>query len=194
MRDSTGVRVVRWRRRTTVYRPGQWSPPHREAWLRVVTDRRWYLLCKQPHWGWVLASSGLAGQPFTSPDHVVPQEEWRVKKRAPLVTGAHIIVPPLPAKSLMLNKTPLLREWLSATSYEDGSPRVPSYVTLRNRGATYEITLYDPDQGARLVVAGPEIDHVLMALEQLLGVDEAPWEIDKYLAEQLTKRGVRKKK
>lgn len=116
-----------------------------------------------------------------------------MKKRTPLVAGGQIIVPPLPSKSMILGKLPTMRDWLTATAYEDGSPRQPSYVTLRNRGAVFELTTYDPDQGARLPVSGPEIDHVLLAMEQLLGVDEAPWEVDRYLAGLLVPKKGKKK-
>jgi hypothetical protein len=177
-----------------VYRPGQWVPPHRETWLRVLTPARWYLYLWVPHSAWYLQSSGTVDSPYDEPDYRVLVEELRVKKRAPLVSGASAIVPALPSKSLILGKLPTVREWLTCTVYEDGTPRVPSYITLRNRGSSFEVTLYDPDQGARLPVGGPEIDHVLLALEQLLCVDEQPWEIDQYLAKQLQRGGKRRKK
>ena len=115
-----------------------------------------------------------------------------MKRRQPVVNvGA--CAPALPATSVLLAKLPAIREFLSATAYDDGSPRVPGYLTLRNRGHSYELTLYDPDAGLRLPTRGPDLDKTLLLAEQLLGVEEAPWEVDNYLTEQLAKRAKRKR-
>ncbi len=114
------------------------------------------------------------------------------RRNAPLGGGA--IVPALPMASTILAKLPAVREFLTATEYEDHSPRQPGYVTLRNRTTTFEVTLYDPDAGARLAVRGPDLDKTLLLVEQLLGVEEAPWELDGYLQEQLARRAKKKKK
>lgn len=115
-----------------------------------------------------------------------------MKRRQPVVNvGA--CAPALPATSVLLAKLPAIREFLSATGYDDGSPRVPGYLTLRNRGHSYEITLYDPDAGLRLPARGPDLDKTLLLAEQLLGVQEAPWEVDNYLTEQLAKKSKKRR-
>jgi hypothetical protein len=114
------------------------------------------------------------------------------RRNAPVGTGA--IVPALPATSVLLAKLPAIREFLTATEYEDKSPRQPGYVTFRNRVVAFELTLYDPDGGARLAVRGPTIDQCLQLAEQMLGVEEAPWELDSYLQEQLARRAKKKKR
>lgn len=116
-------------------------------------------------------------------------------KRRPLAAGVTpALKPALPSASTMMAKSPALREFITATTYEDGTPREPGYFTLRNRGFTFELTVYDPDSGTRLAVRAPKIDDVLSMTEQLLGVEEAPWEQDRYLTEQLEgrKKGKRK--
>jgi hypothetical protein len=121
-------------------------------------------------------------------------EEMRVKRRIPPQGSGKNIVPALPATSVILAKVPAMRAFVTDTAYEDGSPRVPGYFTLRNRVACFEVTLYDPDSGCRLPVRGSDLDKALQMAEQLLGVEEAPWEVDQYLLGQLEQRGRKKKK
>jgi len=98
----------------------------------------------------------------------------------------------LPALSVMLGKLPALREFITATSYDDGSPRQPGYFTFRNRTTTFEVTAYDVDAGLRLACRGEKIDDAFALLEQLLGVEDAPWEVDNYLMEQAKRRAKKK--
>jgi hypothetical protein len=119
-------------------------------------------------------------------------KESRVKRRQPV---GETSLPPvgLGAVSVILGKLPAIREFLSCMAYDDGSLRTPGYVTLRNRGTAYEFTLYDPDAGARMAVRAETFDAVLTQAEQLLGVAEAPWEVDQYLTDQLGKKKKRKR-
>lgn len=115
-----------------------------------------------------------------------------MKRRVPLTEGNYI-PPALPATSDVLRKLPQLREFITATTYEDGSVRVPGDFALRNRGTGFEVTLYDPDAGLRLPCRGSTIDDAFMLAEKLLGVEDAPWEVDDYLTQRLAKRKARKK-
>lgn len=193
-RDSYGVRIVHWRRGWTRRRVCQWVSPFRVSQLHVAMTTRWYLIEWRPWIGWQLLSSGPTGAPVYEPDYVVPLGARIMKRRLPPAGGSNAIIPALPAASTMLAKLPALREFVTATSYEDGTPRVPGYFTLRNRGATFELTAYDYDSGCRLVVAGNELDRAFQLLEQLLGVEEAQWEPDRYLMDLLAKRTKGKRK
>lgn len=114
-----------------------------------------------------------------------------MKRRQPAVAGGTVL-PALPSVSTLLAKLVNLRAFCSETSYDDGSPRQPGYFTFRNRVTVYEVTVYDPDSGTRLVVRGPDWDKTFLSVEQLLGAADAPWEMDKYLSEQLAKRSRKK--
>lgn len=100
----------------------------------------------------------------------------------------------LSRESKLFARLPRLAEYLTRVSYDDGSPRVPSYYTLRNRGASFEVTVYDPDSGGRLPVNGATLDEAFLALEKLLGAEEAPWQPDKYLMSELARKAPRAKK
>jgi len=193
-RNSYGYRIVHWRRGWTRCRVRQWVSRVRITNLHVVMPRRWYLLRWSPRVGWQLTASGLTGSPVTEADYQSDPEELNVKRRQAPAAGENSIAPALSMTSTVLAKLPALREFVSATQYEDNTPRVPGYFTLRNRGASYELTVYDYDSGCRLAVCAPELDKVFLLMEQLLGVVDAPWEHDRWLMEQLQKRTKNKKK
>lgn len=100
----------------------------------------------------------------------------------------------LPSESKLFGKLPQLLKYLTRITYDDGQARTPSYYTLRNRGSSFEVTLYDPDAGGRLPVNGVTLDEAFIALEKLLGAEDAPWQPDRYLMAELVKREPKKKK
>lgn len=176
-RHVRSQRLPRFGRRVfEVYLPGKWLLVHWQArtayWCLAVGNRT-------PH--------------KQEPHSFYPRpEETRVKRRQP-PAGAGAIMPALAATSVTLAKFTLLREFLTATQYDDGAPRTPGDLALRNRGVAFEVTLYDPDAGLRLPVRAATLDDVLALAEKLLGVESAPWEVDRYLTEQLGKKKGRKK-
>jgi len=161
---------------------------------RLVLDRghRWYRV----HWiargGYRVVASGPVGLPHDDTVELDchPAKEPRVKRRAP--ASQAIPGPTLSCESKVLHNLPKIREFLSATAYDDGSVRQPGYMTIRNRTWSYEITLYDVDAGLRCPVRSPTLDDVLAAAELLLEAEDAPWEIDQYLQSQL-QRGKKKR-
>lgn len=114
-----------------------------------------------------------------------------IKRRTP-VGSAELPGIPLPMTSAILMKLTLIREFLTEVNYEDGSKRQPGYMTLRNRGTQFELTLYDPDAGMRLPCRGLLIDDAFALAEKLLGTESAPWEKDDYLTSRLTTKKKRK--
>lgn len=109
-----------------------------------------------------------------------------IKKRE--VTAMDLAPPAAPAATTYLTLSPLLIEFVSATTYEGGMVRTPGYMTIRTRWTEWECTLYDPDAGMRLPVRAPTVDDLMLAVEVALGTTEAPWEVDRYLSEQLAKK------
>jgi hypothetical protein len=110
-----------------------------------------------------------------------------VKRRGQL-SGEDVRVPEAKVTSVLLAKLPAVREWMVSTVYDDGSARVPGKLGLEVYGQTWVVTLRDPNNGLRLQVRGDDLDRALLTVEQLLGVDEAPWEQDAYLTSQLAKK------
>lgn len=189
IRNSYGHRVVFWCPGFRRCRVRQWCPRHRQTWLHIVGVLRWYLVRWTPYVGWECLTSGPVSQPVVEPETYYPTHKEADVKRREQPAGVGVPQVPLPAASVLLGKLPGVREFVTATSYEDGTIRTPGYLTLRNRQVTFEITLYDPDSGSRLVARAAKLDDVLALVEQLLGVTDAPWEVDDYLTAQLTRRG-----
>lgn len=194
MSNCYGDRVVHWRPRWHGRRVGQWCPRRRKVTLQVVAVLRWYRYTWTPYVGYECVATGNKGQPVHAPSITYLTHKEQTVKRRNAPAGSGVIQPALPAASIMLGKLPAIREFLTATEYEDKAPRTPGYITLRNRQVTFEVTLYDPDSGSRLSARAAKLDDVLALVEQLLGVEEAPWEVDPYLTEQLARRGKKKGK
>jgi hypothetical protein len=193
IRDVWGHRVLWWRPRQCPYRVRQWLPQKREERYRVMKNGIWFVLHWRPYHGLWAGSGGHGDRHDAAPVWVYPRVQESTVKRRSAPTGGVVITPPIPSTSVQMPKVPMIREWLHSTAYEDGSPRQPGYMTIRNKVTVMEVTMYDPDAGARLPVRAATLDQALVLLEQLLGVEEAPWEPDRYLMEQLVARGKRKK-
>jgi len=192
MQDAMGVRVVRTQNAWTRQRVRQWSPRSGERWLRILLPRAWWLLQWLPREGWWVTSAGDAETPYDEPIYSSPRYQGDAMKRRQAAKPGDTVVPPLSSTSTHWPKLPAVREFISATSYDDGSPRTPGYITVRNRVTTYEVTVYDPDSGSRLSGRAPGLDEALMLVEKLLGVEDAPWEPDGYLQKQLEQKPKRK--
>lgn len=113
-------------------------------------------------------------------------------KRRQAARPGDTVVPPLSSTSTLWPKLPAIREFITATEYEDKTPRTPGYITVRNRVTTFEVTMYDPDSGSRLSARAPTLDAALALVEQLLGVEDAPWEPDTYLQKLIAQNGKKK--
>lgn len=115
-------------------------------------------------------------------------EEYSMPIRRRAVDPLTLAAPEASSETAYLVLNPLLIEFLTATSYDDGAPRVPGYFTVRIRGTEWEMTLYDPDGGVRLPLRAPCVDDVMTAAEAALGTENSSWEPDQYLLKQLAQR------
>lgn len=116
----------------------------------------------------------------------------KLMKRVTPPTGLDQIRPALSHESKLLAKCPQFCRYLTDTAYDDGSPRTPGGFFWNNRWTLLEVVLLNPDAGARLPVVAPTIDEMFAALEAVVRLDDAPWQPDKRLMEELQKRGKKK--
>jgi len=114
-----------------------------------------------------------------------------LKRRDGVSQGGIVAALEMPA--LLAKRWPVIAEFLVATKFDDGSSRAPGELKLANRGAGWLCTLYDVEQAARISVNAPTVEQGLSLLEQLLGVEEAPWEHDQYLQTLLDRRKKKKR-
>lgn len=191
-RDAQQRRILVQRQSARApYRVSQWTP-NREKWYVYRSPRRDIHIRWRPWTGYTVIGSGPVGSAYPEVIYLDPQGKVRLMKRRSVVSSAGAIVPALSSESKVLAKLPALREFLSATAYEDGSARTPGYFWFSNRRMLYEVILFDPDSGSRLPVTALTMDDVFAAAEALLNAPEAAWQPDKYLSEQLAKKTKRK--
>jgi len=67
--------------------------------------------------------------------------------------------------------------------YEDGTPRVPGWITIKTQGAAWQVQVKDPDSCSSFAAVGPTLDQAIETAALLLACDDAPWEADKWLAD-----------
>jgi len=187
------VRLVSWSPGWHGQRVCRYLPRAGEVFLRISDGSRWYHIQWLPREGYWVTSAGTGATPGEGVYHWSPRFQSDAMKRRQVAAPGEHKLPALPMASTILAKLPALREFLTATEYEDGGNRQPGYMTMRNRGTTFEVTLYDPDSGHRIACRGTSFDETLLLAEKLLGTPEAPWEVDQYLTDQLAKRSRKKK-
>lgn len=188
MRQLFGTRVLAPGGRGSARRGGQRLPQRGEKLLWMWFEGLPILMWWKAHQGY--RPLAVARVQVPARDDLIqwhlPGEEVAIKRRQQLDTPA--VLPFLSSETKVLAKCPNLVEFLSATAYEDGLPRQPGYMTIRNRVIEYEITLYDPDAGQRVAVRARLLDQAFAGAEAVLSATDAPWEPDKYLQERMPKK------
>lgn len=81
-----------------------------------------------------------------------------------------------------------LVEHMAIRQYEDGDLREPGWITVKSSGAAWTVQVKDPDSCCSFAVVGETLDKALETAALLLGCDEAPWEQDRFLAQQKSSR------
>lgn len=194
MRDIWGYKCVRYQGPLSPRRHHQRLPRRGVVHVRVLDEGHWYLYGWYQSKGYVLLAMGRGGRGAV--DQITLPARWRylmpLKRREGL--GRMPSLPAVAAPLLLDKKWPALAEFLVATQFEDGTGRLPAEVKFGPKGGGWQVTLYDVEQAARLSAMAPSLEGALSLLEQLLGVEEAPWEVDNYLVSLKERREKRKKK
>lgn len=73
-------------------------------------------------------------------------------------------------------------------TYDDGDPREPGWFTVKTVGSAWCVQVKDPDACVSFTATAETIDKALETAALLLACDEAPWEPDRYLAQQKATR------
>lgn len=102
--------------------------------------------------------------------------------------GANEVVPPLPAESKLMAKCKRLMEWLTATTYDDGSPRTPGSLWIDSDSAAFKAMLKEPSLLLCARIRAGTFDDLIAAVETFLGLDSPPWEPDKFALERASKK------
>lgn len=161
--------------------------------IRVLFRDCWRVYTYYIGTGWVWAQWGYGGRAAVATQPMPFQWRWMMAVRRRSAPSDKVPPPPLPMPMAVLVNSPLLAEHLVVTKYDDGTVRVPGSFRVENIGSAFRVTVYDHDAGLRLPCTGPTLEEALEQVEVMLGTPDAPWEIDRYLSEQVAKRTKKKK-
>lgn len=187
MLSSGGVRVLLPRAALGVARPGQWLPKAERYYVWRLGGRDFLVLWK-PFKGLCVLSSEPVGSPgLAGRVQFVNLESAKMKKLA-MGMGDDDKLPPLSSDSVVFKKFPRLCEFLTATSYDDGSARAPGRLWLDNDGIAFTVTLFEPSCFKRVRLRGNTLDDAVALAERHLGMDGAPWEADQYARDKAGKK------
>lgn len=151
-----------------------------ERMLYLVSGRHYYYLHWLPREGYALRAAGnVACWPQTTFTKPLRLKRLTMKKREAIGLGGVAMPGPAPT-STILGKLKTIREFMSTTAYDDGSPRAVSALRITSRGTVWQLTLTDPDTYARLPVQDASLDDALALMEKLLQSEQCPWEPDPY--------------
>lgn len=187
MRSVGGVRVFQPRRLVGVQRPRQWLPRSERYYLWRLGSRDFHVMWK-PFKGLFVLSSSPVGSPGSEDVHQFVNLESAAMKKLSVGGSSDEPLPPLSRDSVVLKKFPCLCEFLTATRYEDGSPRAPGRLWLDNDGVAFTVTLFEPSAFARVRIRGNTLDDAVALAERHLSLESAPWEADQYARDKASQK------
>lgn len=182
MRSNLREVVCRWPLTLHHRRPHQWLPKRTKHFL-VAKNLGRILLTAIPFKG-IAATAGYVVVPGCD---TLPPATWcmefpsmAIKKRE---SRAKDIKHLAPVESNIFSGLLSLVEHMCLMQYEDGSPRVPGWLTVKSQGAAWAVQVKDPDSCSSFTAVGATLDNAIETAALLLSCDDAPWEADKWLAD-----------
>lgn len=139
---------------------------------------------------WATARARRTQCPLTCPD-ALRWETPNVKKRVAKGTLSGDAKHLAPMETSRLADVMPLVEHCAMRKYDDGDPREPGWFTVKTIGSSWAVQVKDPDGCVSFTAVAPTLDQAFETAALLLACDEAPWEPDRFLAQQ---KGSRKGK
>ena len=174
----------RWRK----VRPRRWMP-RGKCQFRVVTEWYSFLLRHVPFKGMCVVSRAVRKlRPGGRP--VGDEVEWEYPSMKKKMSKSAEGVKHLAAmeSNLFATLMPLV-EHCALRQYDDGEAREPGWVTIKTQGAAWCVQVKDPDAAVSFVAVADTLDRALETAALLLGCDDAPWEMDRFLAQGKAAKG-----
>jgi len=185
-----GMTVVWFKEVPRSRRPGQWFGRREKRYI-LVTPQGYLYLCYLPYIGVFPVAFTRSLTNDICEDQLFPDVRSKAVKKLSLGVETGGVLPMLSKESKLFAKLPHFVEFMTATSYEDGSPRLPGRCWFDQDGVAFTITLFEPTGFARMRLRANTFDDVWMLAEKALAADNAPWEADQYARE---KAATKKKK
>jgi len=174
--------AARWPLKLHSRRPWQWASS-RAGFFFVKIGLSRFLLTSKPYSGMCVTARWRRypdGREHPPADVVTEFPSMAIKKRE---SKAKDIKHLAPVESQVFEGLLSLVEHMCMMQYEDGSPRVPGWITVKSQGAAWAVQIKDPDSCSSFTAVGATLDAALETAALLLSCDDAPWEADKWLAE-----------
>lgn len=176
---------VRKRRQTIGRREKSWwieYPP----FLLLVRWRPWGGLMPS-----ILTRIGAIGD---ADDYTFP-DLWSAKmKKMSMAIPAGGALPSLSVESKLFAKFPRYREFMSARSYDDGSPRLPGRVWFESDNIAYTATIFERSGFGVMRFRAQTMDDIYVAIEAFLSQETPQWEDDAYGREKAAEKNSKKKR
>lgn len=182
MRGNAKSILGRWPLKLHIRRPWQWLPK-RPSFFFVRVKLARFLLTWKPFAGMAVTARwdkyrDVRDTPPASCEMEFPAMAIRRRE-----TKAKDIKHLAPVESRIMDGLLSLVEHMCLLQYEDGTPRLPGWITLKSQGAAWCCQIKDPDSCSSFAAVGSTLDQALETAALLLSCDDAPWEADKWLLE-----------
>lgn len=188
-----GIKRLTWAGLRGMRRHHQTLPPFGVRTF-IWSHPRGEILVKWDQWrGYWCRSFRPAGMPFNDSSRDILYGSLVVPMPKRSGPAAPLVPPDLPAATKVLGKCPLLVQFLTCRSWEDGTARVPGRFWFDAGALGFSITLKDPNAALQAVLRASCIDDVFALCEAFLGSESAPWEVDQYQAERMAEKNKKKK-
>jgi len=170
-------------RRWGKQRPRRWMP-RGKCQFRIVTEWYDFLLTYLP-WKGICAVSRRVRKSRPGGRPVGAEHEWEYPSMKKKISKASEGVKHLAAMetNLFAQLIPLV-EHCALRQYDDGEARETGWVTIKTQGAAWCVQVKDPDAAVSFTAVADTLDKALETAALLLGCDDAPWEMDRFLAQQ----------
>lgn len=119
---------------------------------------------------------------FVTPEYTMKKKTTGAGSKASTFT--HLA----PVESELLGKLSQIIAHCAVVKYDDGDARKPGWITLKTMGSAWVLEAKDPDSCCRMTASADTLDNALTMLDLLLGSEEAPWEPDPWLRQQLNRK------
>jgi hypothetical protein len=94
-----------------------------------------------------------------------------------------------PAASIEgLSKVPQYAEWMTATCYEDGTPRMAPTLTIWCQGGEWRANLRDRAEGLCLWLSAATHSDLIKLVDEFCQSSDAPWRHDEFGTREKGKR------
>lgn len=167
-------------RRCRRVRPRRWLPRGRCQFWVITSWVKFTLTSVQ--WKGIAATGAVITHSRDGARPVGTQVAWEYpsvkKKMAKSAEGVKHLA--AMETNLMATLMPLV-EHCALRQYDDGEAREPGWFTVKTQGAAWIVQVKDPDAGVSFSAVGDTLDKALETAALLLGCDEAPWEMDRFL-------------